>query len=231
MLRSSIFIVLFVISFTFGKTTSQIPPEQIVPLPDFAEYQPEFSQMMQGMIKELGGREEENWGTGMEILYYESVDADVHVYTTSLSIDDVRAKYFDLFVEDLMAQGAPPEAVPQFKQFLEDEVIEEIESDPMVHVDPDMLEAYYREAGAETALQWLECYRKLHPELLKKRSRTFEIEMDERRFRRRDAGEPLTNFTIVEVEVQQPFINPVVCELVDGTAITYVIYKMVASVE
>ncbi len=231
MLRSSIFTITLVILLPSVKATGQVPAEQLVPLPDFAGYEPEFSQMMQAMIGELGGREEESRGTGMEFLYYESVEAEVRVYTTSLSVDEVRTKYFDLFIEQFKAQGVPSEAMPELKRFLDDEVIEEIESEPMVQVDPDMLEGYYREMGAETGLQWLECYRTLHPELQNKRSRSFIIDMDERRLQKQDTGEPLAEFTLVEVEVQQPFIDPIGCIIEDRTAITYTVYRMVATDE
>ncbi len=218
---------ILVIFLPIGKTAAQVPPEQFVPVPDFAEYQPEFSQMMQAMIDEIGGREEEIGGTGMEFVSYESVEADVRVYTTSLSVDEVREKYFGLLIEDLRAQGIPAEAIPQFKQFLEDEVIEAIESEPMASAEPDMLESYFREAGAETSMHWIECYRMLYPELQNKMNRTFLIEMDERRFQRRDTGDAPKEFTLIEVEVQQPYIDPVRCTVENGTAITYSVYRMV----
>jgi len=228
MLRSSIFIAVLVIILPFGNATGQAPAEQLVPLPGFAEYQPEFSQMMQAMMDEMGGREEKSGGTGMEFVSYESVETNVRVYTTSLSIDEVREKYFDLFIEQFKAQGVPSEAMPDLKRFLEDEVIDEIESEPMADADPDMLEAYFRETGTESWLQWIECYRTLYPELQNKMNRTFLIEMDERRFQRRDAGDAPTEFTLVEVEVQQPYVDPVGCKVENGSAITYSVYRMVA---
>jgi len=222
---------ILVILLPIGKATTQVPPEQLVPLPDFAEYQPEFSQMMQAITGEMGGREEESWGSGMEYAYYESVEADVHVYTTSLSVDDVREKYFELFIEDMKARGIPPEAVPQYQQFLDDEVIDEIEPEPMADADPDMLEAYFREAGAESSLRWIECYRTLYPELQNKMSRTFLIEMDELRFQQRGSGDPPSEYTLVEVEVQQPYVDPVGCKIENATVITYSVFRMVAVAE
>jgi hypothetical protein len=219
--------IILILCIPNGQATSQVPAEKIVPSPDFAEYQPEFSHMMQAMIGELGGREEESGGTGMEYVYYESIEADVQVYTTPLSVDEVREKYFDLFIEDMKAQGIPVEAVPQFKQFLDDEVIDEIKSEPMADGDPDILEAYFREAGSESSLQWIECYRTLYPELKNKVSRTFLIEMDELRFHH-GSGESPTEYTLVEVEVQQPYIDPRGCKIENGTAITYSVYRMVA---
>ncbi len=46
MQRLYIFIALLIIILPFVKTTGQVPPEQLVPLPDFAGYEPEFSHML-----------------------------------------------------------------------------------------------------------------------------------------------------------------------------------------
>jgi hypothetical protein len=227
-----LFIALPLLVFLCTDLRAQVPPEQLVPLPgDFAEYRPEFSTFLQNMIGEIGGRTEESYGTGMGRLSYESAGAEVRVYTTTLPIEEVRERYFELFADALLAQGAPPDAIPQFRDYLDGDIIEEIESDPMVHADPSIIEEYLRAAGAETALQWVECYRELHPGLTGMRGRTFLITLDELTGRRPDAAEAPEEYTLVEVEVQQPFIDPVACRVDDGTAITYSVFRMVASDE
>ena len=222
------FSILMAVVFLSGICFGQLPDRPLVPLPDFAEYRAEYSSFMTDMYKEIGGRTEESYTTGMDHLYYESVDADVRVYTTSLSVGEVREKYFELFIEDMKEQGIPAEAVPQFQHFLEDQVIEEIDSESMADADPDVLEAYFREAGGESSLRWIECYRTLYPELQNKMSLTFLIEMDELRFQRPGGGDPPTEYTLVEVEVQQPFVDPIGCKIENATAITYSVFRMVA---
>jgi len=101
----------------------------------------------------------------------------------------------------------------------------------MLDFDLDLVESYYREAGLTAILDWITCYRELLPEIEDKTAESFVIEVNELQLRRPDTIRDGTNFYIIKVEVEQPYVNVVDCRLVEETLIIYNIYRMVATVE
>jgi len=229
-------LILTIFLFVFSSSDQcfgQAPPEQLVPLPDFAEYQPEFSKAVLALALEMEDIDamERSTYDGRRHIQYEAIDMDVKIYTTSHSIEEVRELYFDLFINSMQQTGMPSEALEDFEEFLEYEVIETVEEEPMLDFDLDMIEGYYSEAGLTEMVGWIGCYRELQPEIENIMKKTFMLEMDELMFRQPDTIEDGSNFYIVEVEVEQPYVDIVDCRLVDDTIIIYSIYQMVVSIE
>jgi len=211
----------------------QATPEQLVPLPDFAEYQPEFTKTVLALALEMEDMDamERSTYDGRRHIRYEAIDMDVKIYTTSHSIEEVRELYLDLFLRSMQQTGMPPEALEDFEEFLEYEVIETVEEEPMLDFDLDMIEGYYSEAGLTEMVGWIRCYRELQPEIENIMKKTFMIEMDEFMFRKPDTIKDGSNLYIVEVEVEQPYVDIVDCRLVDDTVIIYKKYEMVVSID
>jgi hypothetical protein len=233
-MKTTLTLIILVFIFLPGQhSLGQTTPEQLVPYPTFATYQPKMSRLalelslqmedkesMHGIITE-GGRQ----------IRYESVDMDVRIYTSSRSIHEVRELYFDLMLQGMKPEGMPPDALDQLDDFLENEVFYEIEDEPMLDFDLDLVESYYREAGLTAILDWISCYRELVPDIENKTTESFRIEMNELQLRRTDTIRDGMNFYIIEVGVEQPYVNVADCRLVDETIIIYNIYRMVALIE
>lgn len=211
----------------------QATPEQLVPFPDFATYQPEMSKLALELSSQMEDIDSMHGSIidGERHIRYESIDMDVRIYTTSRPIHEVRDLYFDMMLQTMKPEGMPADALEQLEDFLEYEVFYEIEEQLMLDFDLDLVESYYREAGLTAILDWITCYRELLPEIEDKTAESFMIEMNELQLRRPETIRDGTNFYIIEVEVEQPYVNIVDCRLVDETIIIYNIYRMVATVE
>ena len=215
----------------FTGAFAQTDHEQLVPLPAFAEYHASLTEDMKGIHSELGSiRESMSYQDG-ERLSYKAVASDLMVYTTSLPIDRVRSEYIDLFLDAMQADGAPPEAVEQFHFFLEKEVVSDIEQEQLIPGDLNTLENYYEQSGVSLPSGYFDCMRKLQQESGERMSSVFLIEMDEAQYRSADAPNRFEDYTVVEVEVQQPFIDTQNCRITEETAIIYQVYDMVMTVE
>ncbi len=233
-MKTILILITFVLIMSPGEyALGQAAPEQLVPFPDFATYQPEMSKLALELSRQMEDIESMSGSIidGGRHIRYESVDMDVRIYTTSRPIHEVRDLYFDMMLQTMKSEGMPADALEQLEDFLEYEVFYEIEEEPMLDFDLDLVESYYREAGLTAILDWITCYRELLPEIEDKTAESFMIEMNELQLRRPDTIRDGTNFYIIEVEVEQPYVNVVDCRLVDETIIIYNIYRMVAAVE
>lgn len=233
-MKTILILIIFVLIISPGEhALGQATPEKLVPFPDFATYQPEMSELALELSLQMDDLESMHGSIidGERHIRYESVDMDVRIYTTSRSIHEVRDLYFDMMLQTMKPEGMPADALDRLEDFLEYEVFYEIEEQLMLDFDLDLVESYYREAGLTAILDWITCYRELLPEIEDKSAESFMIEMNELQLRRPDTIRDGTNFYIIEVEVEQPYVNVVDCRLVDETIIIYNIYRMVATVE
>ncbi len=233
-MKTLIIPVIFLLIFLPNEQCSgQATPEQLVPFPGFAEYQPEMSRAVLDLALQMEDMNvmEGSMYNGSRQIRYEAVDMDVRVYTTARPIQEVRDLYFDMIFQSMQPEGVPPEALEQLKEFIEYEVMEEIETAPIIDFDLDMMEDYYREAGLTEIVKWIGCYRDLQPQITDKVRETFAIEMNELQFHRMETVEDEMNFYIVEVEVEQPFIDVLDCSVKEETVIMYNIYRMVVMVD
>ncbi|MFO8033183.1 MAG: hypothetical protein R6U22_11650 [Desulfohalobiaceae bacterium] len=211
----------------------QLTPQQLVPVPDFADYHAEMSAeflKMSGQMEDMDVMESSVYD-GRRYIRYEPIGMDVQVYTTSRSIHEVRGLYIDLILKSLRDRGMPPEALDEYGDFLEYEAIETVEDEPVLDFDLDLVESHYRESGLTEIVKWFECYRELQPQISDAMKETFMFEMDELQFRRTDEIQDGMNYYIVEVEVSQPYVDMLECRLVEDTLIIYNIYRMVVSIE
>ncbi len=206
---------------------AQAPPEQMVPLPEFAEEQVELSAHVNELEESIGGshREGATYENG-QMIRYRAVAHDTRVFTTSLPIETVREKYLELMLSEMEDEGMPPEAIAQYRAFLEAEVVQPVTSGAILTGDVEMIARHYAQAGIDLPAGYLDCLRRLEPELEGKDGASFSIEMDERRVRQEDPVPPGGHFTIVEVEAHTPYPNTLDCEILEETTIIYKSYRM-----
>ena len=206
---------------------AQAPPEQMVPLPQFAEEQAELSAHVSELEEAIGGsqREGATYENG-QMIRYRAAAHDTRVFTTSLPIETVREKYLKLMLSGMEDEGMPPEAITQYRDFLESEVVQPVMTDAILAGDTKMIAQHYAQAGIDLPEGYLDCLRRLEPELEGKEGASFSIEMDERRFRQEDPVHPGGYFTIVEVEAHTPYPNTLDCEILEETTIIYKSYRM-----
>lgn len=197
----------------------------MVPLPDFADYRQGISEAHYN--QEAGRKIEGSTYEDGEMIRFESTGLSVSVFTTSYPIEEVRQMYIEKMVGQLRAEGVPADAVAQYAVFLEQEVVSDISGEDLLYDDPDTLENLYRDAGIDIHEGYFDCLRQLRPRIQGKTGKSFVIEMDERQFRAGMEDPAEEGYSIVEVEVMQPFINTADCTLTEETAIIYRVYDMV----
>ncbi len=204
----------------FGQTA-----HEMVPLPDFADYCPELTEKWPDVTPEAV-REGMSYEGG-QALSYESAAVTVSVFTTDHSPAEVRQLYMELLMQQMEAQGAPPPALDQYADFLDRQVFSDTESGPVIDGDPDVMEQQYAGAGIESPPGLFDCLRELYPQLAERAGSRFLIEMDQLQFLPDEAVEPGLEYAIVEVEVENPFVNLVDCSFSEETLIIYRVYDMV----
>ncbi len=225
-------ILLTALCITTGGLFGQALPDEMVPLPGFAQEDPDLSAHLEEIDHIIGGgvREGSVYEDG-RLIRYRSVESSTRVFTTPLSIEEVREQYVDLMMAEMQEEGMPPDALMQYRGFLESEVVTDISEGSAMHGDPDMIEEIYAREGIELPADYMDCLRSLQPRLEGLPAKAFSIEMDERHFRQRDPVPPGGYFTIVEVEVQQPHVNTMDCDITEETTIVYQAYQMKISDE
>ena len=231
-MKKTVKIIAALMLFQAGYTLGQAPPEQMLPPPEFAEEHQDLSNHAEEMEGIIGGLAME--GTEYEhgqMIRYAAVDHDTRVFLTDLPVEEVRNQYLELLMEDMEAQGMPPEALEQYRGFLETEVVQPVSTDAFHTGDMENLEQYYRQAGIELPAGYVECLREIDAMLEGQTGQSFSMEMNERNLRREDPVQPGDYFTIVKVEVQQPYMNTLDCSIMEETAIIYTTYRMQLSAD
>jgi len=214
--------------YSFG----QAPADQMLPPPEFAREHQDLSvhaEELEGIIGGLamGGTEYEHG----QMIRYTAVDHDTRVFLTDLPVEEVRTQYLELLMEDMEDQGMPPESLEQYRGFLETEVVQPVSTDAFHAGDMETLEQYYRQAGIDLPAGYVECLREIDAKLDGQSGQSFTMEMNERNLRRQDPVQPGDYFTIVKVEVQQPYMNTLDCSIMEETAIIYTTYRMQLSAD
>ena len=241
MKHSLITAVLIFSVLTAGVSYGGPAAEEFIPPPDFAELQREFSARLPD---DLEADPSENMSKssilyeGGKIIRSRDIAIDTRIYTTPLSIEAVKSRYVDLIVNRFRETGPPAEAVAHFRRHLENQIIGEIETEPLDMGPPDQVEALYEPALSDMSeaeqSDWkvfFECYSAIYPQIEGKTAERFSMEIGDELFQRGDARKAPAEYTIVHVTVSQPFIDSEECFFSEETRITYQVHHMVRTVE
>ncbi len=211
---------------TGAKVCAQMQGPPPLPSPDaFAEHHEQHSQQ----ATERARTEIEHWGGeymagSSERGRYtcEQVDEEVRVYSTSLSIHEVRNSYIEYLVDTVKDHVPSPEALEQFRRQFIPQVVGEISSEPFGFdlEELDMMIDMYEKMNMPYDQEEWECYRKLYPEIKDMTGKLFEVEMH------RSQSMLTESYTHQHVIVSQPDIDIMDCSLSDKTWIHHTTYHM-----
>ncbi len=193
----------------------------------FAEYHEQHSQqateMARTQIEHGDGLYMSRFSSSPEGSYRcEQVDGEVRVYSTSLSIHEVRNRYIEYLVDTAKDHLPSPEALEQFRRQFIPQVVDEISSKPLVFdlEEMDMMIDMHEKMNMPYPQEEWECHRKLYPELKDKTGKGFAVEMQVSRSMLTES------YTHQRVIVSQPDIDIMDCTLSDKTWIHHTIYHM-----